>query len=147
MICNENSLVMDIGLLANVSRELKDRICSDTIQKLQKRTNRELFNVNCEVDRVLRNESYIRSRLYSPIDARQIDHKRSMNIRNILWNKKLLFSLSQKTKKSLDRSLGLRKTKSKPTYDNFWDREHVQAYFICIDMYSRIFPRKKLSMS
>lgn len=35
MICNENSLVMDIGLLANVSRELKDRICADTFQKLQ----------------------------------------------------------------------------------------------------------------
>ncbi|CAH8672853.1 hypothetical protein MS3_00003911 [Schistosoma haematobium] len=128
MICNENSLVMDIGLLANVSRELKDRICADTFQKLQKRTNRELFTVDCEVDRVLRNESYIRSRLYSAIDACQLDYKRSMKIRNILWNKKLLSSLNQKTQKPLDESFRLRKTKSKPTYDSFCNSQHMQNY-------------------
>uniref|UniRef100_A0A5K4F618 Uncharacterized protein n=1 Tax=Schistosoma mansoni TaxID=6183 RepID=A0A5K4F618_SCHMA len=128
MICNENSLVMDIGLLADLSRELKDRICADTFKKLQKRTDRELFSVNCEVDRVLRNESYIRSRLYSPIDACQVDHKRNMKIRNILWNKKLLSSLNQKTHKPLDESFRFKETKPKPTYDTFGDNEHIQNY-------------------
>ncbi|CAH8569763.1 unnamed protein product [Schistosoma turkestanicum] len=98
------------------------------LSKSSKRTDRELFSVNCEVDRVLRNESYIRSRLYSLIDIRQTDHKRNMKIRNNLWNKKLLLPSSEKSRKSSDKSFIFRKMELRPIYDKSWDSEYLQNY-------------------
>ncbi|CAH8642949.1 unnamed protein product [Heterobilharzia americana] len=118
MVFDGSSFTMDAGLLAELSRELKDRICADAFQNLQKRTNRELFIVNCEVDRVLRNEAFIKSRLYPLIDIIQEDRRRSIKIRSIKWNKKEFLPTNQKTNKvvekiRLNKQMGLECTHNK----------------------------------
>nr|CAH8873194.1 unnamed protein product [Trichobilharzia regenti] len=134
MACYENSFTMDIGLLAEVSRELKDRICADTFRKLQKKTDRELFHVNSEVDRVLRNESYIKSRLYPLIDVLQENRGRSMKIKSILWNQKEFLPASRKMNKYLDKcrlkkSVGTKHVNEKCLLRESEAAEHLANHF------------------
>ncbi|TNN20386.1 hypothetical protein EWB00_004206 [Schistosoma japonicum] len=104
MTYHENSFVMDVGLLADLSKELRDRICAETLSKLQKRTDRELFTINREVDRVLKNESYIKSRLYSLVNVLQTDQKRSMKIRSTLWNRRSIVPSNKKMSEQSNRN-------------------------------------------
>ncbi|KAK4474586.1 hypothetical protein MN116_001726 [Schistosoma mekongi] len=125
MTYDQNFFVMDVGLLADLSKELRDRICAETFSKLQKRTDKELFTVNCEVDRVLRNESHIKSRLYFLVDAPQTYEKRSMRFRSILWNRSLIPSNKVISNQS-DRYYKLANVRLKPFCDKFQCGEYRQ---------------------